>query len=112
MTVIPTRLRHHEILDAQLVRCRRVDSGFTRGAAAGLHWLTVGGPGPLTGILATSVDCRSIVHELDVAQAVIDGPLCPGRDYVRGLEHALLWAENARSVPPVPDLGPLPEVQR
>jgi hypothetical protein len=95
-------LRRRDILDAQLARCRTLDSSFARGAVAGLHWLTAGGPGPLTGALAISIDFRSIVHELATAEAVIHGPSSPGRDYAHGLQHALLWAENATSEPPVP----------
>jgi hypothetical protein len=63
MSIIPIRLRDREILDAQLVRCRQIDNSFTQGAAAGLRWLTAGGPGPLTGTLATLIDFRSVVHE-------------------------------------------------
>jgi hypothetical protein len=103
MSIIPIRLRDREILDAQLVRCRQIDNSFTQGAAAGLRWLTAGGPGPLTGTLATLIDFRSVVHELAAAEDIIYGPPSSGRDYARGLEHALLWAENATAGPPVPD---------
>jgi hypothetical protein len=102
MSIIPIRLRDREILDAQLVRCRQIDNTFTQGAAAGLRWLTAGGPGPLTGTLATLIDFKSVVHELAAAETIIYGPPSSGRDYARGLEHALLWAENATSGPPVP----------
>jgi hypothetical protein len=102
MSIIPIRLRDREILDAQLVRCRQVDNSFTQGAAAGLRWLTAGGPGPLTGTLATSIDFQSIVHELAAAEDIIYGTPSRGRDYARGLEHALLWAENATAGAPVP----------
>jgi hypothetical protein len=95
MSIIPIRLRDREILDAQLVRCRQIDNSFTQGAAAGLRWLTAGGPGPLTGTLATLIDFKSVVHELAAAETIIYGPPSSGRDYARGLEHALLWAENA-----------------
>src|SRR3954452_21908312 len=106
MTVIPIRLRDREILDAQLVRCRQIDNSFTQGAAAGLRWLTSGGPGPVTGTLATSIHFQSIVHELAAAEAIIYGPPSSGRDYAYGLEHALLWAENATTGPPVPTEAP------
>jgi hypothetical protein len=102
MPSIPIRLRDREILEAQLDRCRQVDNSFTQGAAAGLRWLTAGGTGPLTGTLATSIDFKSIVHELAMAEDIIYGPPSTGQDYARGLEHALLWAENATSGPPVP----------
>ena len=81
MPTIPIRLRDREVLDAQLDQCRQVDNSFTRGAAAGLHWLTAGGPGPLTGTLATSIDFQSIVRELAVAEDIIFGSPSPGRDY-------------------------------
>jgi hypothetical protein len=100
---IPIRLRHPEILNTQLTQCQRVDSPFTRGAAAALRWLTVGGPGPLTGALVTSINFEAIVRELPTAEAIICGPPCDGRRYACGVEHALMWAESATSVPPVPD---------
>ena len=53
MTIMSTRLRHRDILDAQLAGCRQVDNSFTWGAVAGLRWLTVGVPRPLTGALAS-----------------------------------------------------------
>jgi hypothetical protein len=102
MMMIPTRLREREILDAQLTQCSRVDTSFTRGAVAALHWLTEGGPGPLTGALPTSITFQEIVHELAAAEAIIYGPPSTGREYARGLEHALLWAERATSGPPIP----------
>jgi hypothetical protein len=95
----PDSAARSRILDAQLVQCRRVDNSFTQSAAAGLQWLTAGGPGPLTGTLATSIDFQSIVRELAVAEDIIFGSPSPGRDYARGLEHALLWAENATAGP-------------
>jgi hypothetical protein len=102
MMTIPTRLRQREILDAQLTQCRQVDNSFARGAVAGLRWLTEGGAGPLSGALATSIAFRGIVNELAAAEAIIYGPPSTGRDYARGVEHALLWAESATSGPPVP----------
>jgi len=102
MMTIPTRLREREILDAQLTQCSRVDTSFTRGAVAALHWLVEGGPGPLTGALPTSITFQEIVYELAAAEAIIYGPPSTGREYARGLEHALLWAERATSGPPVP----------
>ena len=102
MTTIPIRLRQRAILDAQLAQCRRIDNRFTRGAGAALHWLTAGGFGPLSGALATSITFPAIVHELAAAEAIIYGPPSTGREYARGVEHALLWAESVTSGPPVP----------
>jgi hypothetical protein len=103
-----TRLRQREILTAQLTSCQRVGSSFSRGAAAALRWLTVGGPGPLTGAAAAPIDFGGIVRELAAAEAIIYGPPSPGREYALGIEHALLWAEFATSGPPTPaeDRGP------
>ena len=103
MMTIPIRLRQREILDAQLTRCRRVDNPVNRGAVAALRWLTVGGAGPLTGALATSINFEAIVRELATAEAIIYGLPSDGRQYARGVEHALMWAESATSGPPVPD---------
>jgi hypothetical protein len=74
MMTIPTRLRQREILNAQLTRCRRVDNPLNGGAATALRWLTVGGPGPLTGALATSFSFEAIVRELATAETMLYGP--------------------------------------
>jgi CspA family cold shock protein len=105
---IPTRLRQRDILITQLASCQRNDSSFSRGAVAALRWLTVGGPGPLTGAAAAPIDFGAIVHELAAAEAIIYGPPSTGRDYARGVEHALLWAEFATSAPPTPAEDPSP----
>jgi hypothetical protein len=99
---VPTRLRQREILHAQLAACQRVDSSYARGAVAALSWLTTGGPAPLTGARSAALDFGGIVRELAAAEAIIYGPTCTGRDYARGVEHALLWAEFATAAPPVP----------
>jgi hypothetical protein len=99
---ISTRLRQRDILTAQLASCQRVDSSFSRGAAAALHWLVVGGPGPLTGATTAPIDFGGVVEELAAAEAIIYGPPSTGREYARGVEHALLWAEFATSGPPIP----------
>jgi hypothetical protein len=97
---IPTRLRQPEVLAAQLASCARIDSGFTRGAAAALRWLLTGGPGPLTCAAAAVGDFRGIVRELAAAEALIYGPAPPAVDFAQGVEHALLWAEFATAAPP------------
>jgi len=102
---IPTRLRQREVLDAQLAVCRRLDSNVGRGAVAALRWLTDGGPGPLTGGWAAHVGFTDIVAELAAAEALIYGPPSAGREYARGVEHALLWAEGATAAPPAPTPG-------
>ena len=105
---IPTRLRQRDILTAQLASCQGCDSSFSRGAAAALCWLTGCGPGPLTGATAAPIGFGAIVHELAAAEAIIYGSPATGREYARGVEHALLWAEFATSAPPtsVEDHGP------
>jgi hypothetical protein len=97
---IPTRLRQRDILTGQLASCQGCDSSFSRGAAAALCWLTGCGPGPLTGAAAAPIGFRAIVHELAAAEAIIYGSPATGREYARGVEHALLWAEFATSAPP------------
>ena len=111
---IPTRLRQRGILTAQLASCQLVDSSFSRGTVAALRWLTAGGPGPLTGAAAAPIDFSGIVHELAAAEAIIYGPPSTGREYVCGVEHALLWAEFATSEPPRPrtESGPAAESDR
>jgi len=104
---IPTRLRQRAVLTAQLVSCQRIDSSFSRGAAAALRWLTVGRSRPLTGAAAAPIDFAAIVHELAAAEAIIYGPPT-GREYARGVEHALVWAELATSAPPAPADDPSP----
>jgi hypothetical protein len=96
---IPTRLRQRDILTAQLASCQGCDSSFSRGAAAALCWLTGCGPGPLTGAAAAPIGFGAIVHELAAAEAIIYGSPATGREYARGVEHALLWAEFATSAP-------------
>jgi hypothetical protein len=102
MMTIPTRLRQRDILTAQLASCQRVDSSFSRGAAAALRWLVAGGAGPLTGATTAPIDFGGVVQELAAAEAIIYGPPSTGREYARGVEHALLWAEFATSGPPIP----------
>jgi hypothetical protein len=56
----------------------------------------------LTGATAGPIDFGVIVQELAAAEAIIYGPPSTGREYARGVEHALLWAECATSSPPTP----------
>jgi len=91
MTIRP-RLRRPEILDAQLAQFVPGSNGFTRGAVAALRWLTAGGPGPLTGALATTLNAQSIDHELPTAQVFMSGPASTGREYAHSVERALHWA--------------------
>jgi hypothetical protein len=56
----------------------------------------------------SAIGFGAIVHELAAAEAIIYGSPATGREYARGVEHALLWAEFATSAPPtsVEDRGP------
>lgn len=95
-----------EILRAQAARDRdrpAVAAGFARGALDALVWVTEGGPGPLTGALATvPVAPETIMAEQAVADDLVDGRPSPRRDYARGVEHALMWAWFATATPPLP----------
>ena len=76
---------------------------FVRRALDALQWLTDGGPGPLTADAAHKpVTVRAVVHELAAAEAAIYGRRPTQRDYARGVEHALMWAQYATAAPPVP----------
>jgi hypothetical protein len=78
-------------------------SDFPRGALNALEWVTHGGPGPLTGMLAmVPVTGEAMVGELAATQDIIYGPPSRHRDYARGVEHALMWAQFATAAPPLP----------
>jgi hypothetical protein len=93
---IPTRLRQRDILSPQLASCQCVDSGFSRGAVAPLRWLATAGPGLLTGAAAAH-RLRGIVHKFAAAEEIVHVPPVIGREYARGVEHALPWAGCATS---------------
>lgn len=67
-----------------------------------MRWMIEGGDGPLTGaLLPCPVPDRALVRELAAAEDLIYGrPTCR-RDYARGVEHALMWAQLATAAPPV-----------
>jgi hypothetical protein len=101
------RLREHSVLTAQMAALRAGDDGdtrdFRRGALDGLRWLTAGGPGPFSGVLAgLPVSVQAIIRELAGAEAIIYGRPSACRDYACGVEHALMWAQFATAAPPVP----------
>lgn len=82
---------------------KRTGSRFALGALDALRWLTVGGPGPLTGdVLSKPVTVRAVVHELAEAEAIVYGRQGELREYAQGVEHALMWAQFATAAPPVP----------
>jgi hypothetical protein len=102
------RLRDRSVLSEQIAELReRTDAAtpqFRQGAMDALRWLCVGGPGPLSRVLAgVPVRPAAIVRELAAAEAIIYGEPTGCRDYASGLEHALMWAEFATPAPPVPE---------
>jgi hypothetical protein len=105
------RLRDRSVLSAQIAELgERKDAAspqFRQGAIDALRWLCVGGPGPLSGVLAgLPIRPEVIVRELAAAEAIIYGEPSGCRDYACGLEHALMWAEFATPAPPVPERRP------
>jgi len=101
------RIRQRPILEQQLAALRELDqtgraTAFQHGALAALTWMIEGGPGPLTGALtARPVPSRAIVAELATAEELIYGRPSPRRDYARGVEHALMWAQHATAAAPL-----------
>jgi len=90
-------------LSALCAESKRIASSFALGALAALQWLTEGGAGPLTGqAVSTPVTVRAVVHELAAAENLIYGRFSGKREYARGVQHALMWAQFATSAPPVP----------
>jgi hypothetical protein len=90
------RLRDRPVLAAQIAalstevggRSAQQDgsSGFPRGALDALEWVTHGGPGPLTGVLAmVPVAGKVIVGELAAAEDITSGASSRHRDYARGV---------------------------
>jgi hypothetical protein len=92
-----------EQMAALCAESKRTGTKFSLGALDALQWLTNGGPGPLTGDATQKpVTVRAVVHELAAAEAAIYGRRPTQRDYARGVEHALMWAQYATAAPPVP----------
>jgi hypothetical protein len=92
-----------EQMAAPCAESKRTGTKFSLGAFDALQWLTNGGPGPLTGEATQKpVTVRAVVHELAAAEAAIHGRRPIQRDYARGVEHALMWAQYATAAPPVP----------
>ena len=108
MGATPPWIRPRPILEQQLAALHDLDragqaTAFHHGAFAALGWMIEGGPGPLTGALAAClVPSRAIVAELATAEDLIYSPPSPRRDYARGVEHALMWAQHATAAPPLP----------
>ena len=91
-------LRDRQVIAAQIVALRGDPAGpvgeFEGGAVAALCWLLEGGPGPVTGEVAGRPGtARVIVRELAAAEALIYGATTGRRDFARGVEHALMWAQ-------------------
>jgi hypothetical protein len=107
----PARVREPKVIAEQMsalcAESKRTGTKFSLGALDALQWLTNGGPGPLTGdVIQKPVTVRAVVHELAAAEAAIYGRRPTQRDYARGVEHALMWAQYATAAPPVPSKTP------
>jgi hypothetical protein len=100
-------VREPEVLAEQMAalcaESKGTASEFALGALDALQWLTQGGPGPLTTDVAQlPVTVRAVVHELAAAEAATYGRRPSRREYARGVEHALMWAQFATAAPPAP----------
>ena len=103
----PAWVREPEVLAEQMAalcaESKRTASEFALGALDALQWLTQGGPGPLTmDVAQLPVTVRAVVHELAAAEAATYGRQPSRREYARGVEHALMWAQYATAAPPAP----------
>ena len=76
---------------------------FDRGAGAGLGWLLAGGAAPLTGAMTGQPPpAAAVVQELAAAEDLIyQRRSSPRREFARGVQDALLWAQYATAAPPV-----------
>jgi anti-sigma regulatory factor (Ser/Thr protein kinase) len=80
---------------------------FRRGARAALRWLLAGGPAPLTEtVTGQSPPSPPVVRELAAAEALIYQWRSSRREYGRGVQHALMWAQYATATPPSPTPSP------
>ena len=76
---------------------------FRRGARAVLRWLLAGGPAPLTETVTEQPPPpAAVVRELTAAEALIYQRRSSRREYGRGVQHALMWAQYATATPPSP----------
>ena len=76
---------------------------FRRGARAALRWLLAGGPAPLTEtVTGQPPPSTVVVRELAAAEELIYQWLSSRREYGRGVQHALMWAQYATATPPSP----------
>jgi hypothetical protein len=107
----PGRFRTREILERQILALQQrthpsgVGSGeFDRGARAALSWLLAEGVAPLTGFDSAQSPpaAAAVVHELAAAENLIYQRRSAQREFARGVQHALMWAQYATAAPPVP----------
>lgn len=109
MTASAPRLRDRDAVEAQIAALAlEADAReFYRGSPDGLRWLIDGGPAPLSAAVAEILlSSRVLVKEMAVAEDCIYGRRSRRRDYARGLEHALMWAQRATPEPPLPARNP------
>jgi hypothetical protein len=104
------RFRAREALERQILTLQRISptgcgpAEFDRGAGAALSWLLTGGIAPLTGVdcAQSTPPAAAGVHELAAAEDLIYQRRSPRREFARGVQHALMWAQYATAAPPVP----------
>ena len=105
------RFRPRPALDQQITalqRPRPADGSareFVQGALAALRWLLAEGPAPLTRTLtAQPPPPASVAAELAAADKLIYHWRPARREYGRGVQQALMWAQYATAMPPAPTL--------
>jgi hypothetical protein len=103
------RFRAREMLEQQILALRqRTDATggglgeFDRGAGAALSWLLADEAAPLTGADTEQSPpaAAAVVHELAVAENLIYQRRSVLREFARGVQHALMWAQYASATPP------------
>jgi len=107
------RFRRRPVLEQQITALeqpRPADgrpAEFRRGARAALRWLPAGGPAPLTEtVTGQPPPSTAVVPELAAAEALIYQRRSSRREYGRGVQHALMWAQYATATPPTPTPSP------
>ena len=103
------RFRRRPVLEQQITALEQprpadgAPAEFRRGARAALRWLLAGGPAPLTEtVTGQPPPSTTVVRELAAAEALIYQWRSSRREYGRGVQHALMWAQYATAAPPVP----------